>query len=335
MAGGQERILRRRIKSMQSTKKITRAMELIAATRIVKAQARVTAARPYADQITAVVHSLAAGGAGAGQPLLSQRETVRKVGYIVVVGDRGLAGAYNSSVIRMAERAALAGREQGIEFGLITVGKKAEDYFRFRKYTVDAAFKGFSDKPTYEDARAVAAAVLERFDAGEYDQIELVYTQFLSAGSQRPVLRRFAPIDLGDAATPAGAGPEGGEGSGASYEFEPEPAGILSALLPRYAESRLFAAMLDAAASEYAARQRAMKSATDNAGELIKNLSRKMNQARQASITTEIMEIVGGAEALSADRGSKNDLILDHLEPTDLFGSHGNQFGHRVGADAS
>ena len=317
---GQERILRRRIKSMQSTKKITRAMELIAATRIVKAQARVASARPYADQITAVIRSLDAGGAAAGQPLLTSKTSVRKVGYIVMAGDRGLAGAYNSSVIRLAERAALAGRAQGIDFGLITVGKKVEDYFKFRKYAIDAAFKGFTDSPTYENARAVAAEVLKRFESGEYDQIELVYTQFLSAGSQRAVLRRFAPVDLGDSVDrPASAGDTGG-GASSGYEFEPEPASILASLLPRYAESRLFAAMLDAAASEHAARQRAMKSATDNAGELIKKLAREMNQARQAAITTEIMEIVSGAEALAEDSREPGDLLLDRSTGVgDLF----------------
>ena len=294
---GQERVLRRRIKTMQSTKKITRAMELIAATRIVKAQQRVQAARPYAEQITAVVQSLAAGGAGAGQALLSPRPEVRKITYLVVVGDRGLCGGYNSNVIRMAERALQANRSQGKEYSLVLCGKKAEDYFRFRKYAIDAAFKGFSDKPAYENAREVVEYVAAKFEAEETDQVELFYTQFLSAGSQRAVQRRFMPmeIDTGDSTRPTGE-------LQASYEFEPEPGVILGSILPRYLESRLYAAMLDATASEYANRQRAMKSATDNAGDLILNLSRQMNQARQAAITTEIMEIVGGAEALGSDK---------------------------------
>lgn len=294
---GQERVLRRRIKTMQSTKKITRAMELIAATRIVKAQQRVQAARPYAEQITAVVQSLAAGGAGAGQALLSPRPEVRKITYLVVVGDRGLCGGYNSNVIRMAERALQANRTQGKEYSLVLCGKKAEDYFRFRKYVIDAAFKGFSDKPAYENAREVVEFVATKFEAGETDQVELFYTQFLSAGSQRAVQRRFMPmeIDTGDSTRPTGE-------LQASYEFEPEPGIILGSILPRYLESRLYAAMLDATASEYANRQRAMKSATDNAGDLILNLSRQMNQARQAAITTEIMEIVGGAEALGSSK---------------------------------
>ncbi len=316
MAGGQERVLRRRIKSMQSTKKITRALELIAATRIAKAQQRVAASRPYADQITSVIQSLAASGAGAGQPLLTPRETVRKVGYVVIAGDRGLAGAYNSTVIRMVQRQIDANSAQGIDYGIIAVGKKAEEYFRFRKYRIDAVHKGFSDSPMYENARAVANEVLTRFESGEYDRIDIAYTQFLSVGSQRATLRTFAPIELGESAS------QGEGGAKAGYEFEPEPAGILASLLPRYAESRLYAAMLDAAASEHAARQRAMKSATENAGELIKKLSLDMNQARQSAITTEIMEIVGGAAALAEEKGSATDLFVDKVENPDFFRSH-------------
>ena len=312
MAGGEERILRRRIKSVNNTKKITRAMELIAATRIVKAQARVAAARPYAEQITAVVQSLAQSGAGNGQPLLTPRASVRRVGFIVIAGDGGLAGAYNSTVIRLAERAMLAEREAGHETALVVVGKKTEDYFRFRKYKIDAAFKGFTTNPTYEDARAIATSVVSSFESGEVDQIELSYTQFLSVGSQRPQLRRFMPIEI--EGTGEASGPQ------ADYEYEPAPEAILGSLLPRYVESRLYAALLDAAASELAGRQRAMKSATENAGELVKKLSRQMNTARQAAITTEIMEIVSGAEALR-DGGSK-DLLLDRVGSTDLFQAH-------------
>lgn len=310
MPGGQERVLKRRIKTMSSTKKITRAMELIAATRIAKAQQRVQAARPYSDQITAVVRSLAVGGAAAGQPLLTPKADVKTVGYIVVAADRGLAGAYNSSVIRQVERAIQADQAAGRSYVLFTCGKKAEDYFRFRKYTITQSFKGFSGAPTYENAREVATAVVSRFEAGEIDQVELSYTRFLSAGSQRPTLTRFMPIDVD------GAGEAGGAG-GAVYEFEPEPVSILASLLPRYIESRLYAAMLDAAASEHAARQRAMKSATENAGELIRKLSLQMNAARQSAITTEIMEIVGGAEALKSS--SDGSLIAQTTLNTDLF----------------
>lgn len=321
MAGGEERILRRRIKSVNSTKKITRAMELIAATRIVKAQQRVAAARPYADQITSVIQSLATSGAGAGQPLLTPKPDAKKIAYIVVAGDRGLAGAYNSSIIRMAERAMLADVAAGREYVIIAVGKKVEDYFKFRKYAVAAAFKGFTDNPSYEDARSIAAEVVKRFNTNEVDQVELCYTQFLSAGSQRPILRRFMPmeIEVSGPATGAGEGSASGSAAGpkSDYEYEPEPNAILGSLLPRYVESRLFAALLDAAASEHAGRQRAMKSATENAGELVKKLSRQMNTARQAAITTEIMEIVGGAEALKD--ASSGDLIVDRTGNSDLF----------------
>lgn len=331
MPGGQERVLRRRIKSVQSTKKITRAMELIAATRIVKAQQRVLAARPYADQITTVIRSLAASGAGAGQPLLTARDNVSTVAYVVVAGDRGLAGAYNSSVIRLAERALQADVAKGRKYVLICVGKKVEDYFRFRGYTIDQTFRGFSESPSYEDARRVAHSIVPRFDAGEIDSVELAYTQFLSAGSQRSTLRRFMPIELGDT---SGESPgEGGTGTGAGYEFEPEPGVILASLLPRYVESRLFAALLDSAASEHAGRQRAMKSATDNAGEIIKSLSRKMNEARQASITTEIMEIVGGAEALKSSGASKTDLLADNISATEMFGARNHTHSHAYQAD--
>jgi F-type H+-transporting ATPase subunit gamma len=322
MPGGQERVLKRRIKTMSSTKKITRAMELIAATRIAKAQQRVQASRPYAEQITGVIRSLAAGGAGSGQALLTPKTDVKTVAYIVIAADRGLAGAYNSSVIRQAERAMQADVAAGRNYVLITCGKKAEDYFRFRKYTITASFKGFSESPTYENAREVAAAIVGRFEAGEVDQVELSYTRFLSAGSQKPALVRFMPIDLGDESG------DGGSGGGSGYEFEPNPTAILSSLLPRYVESRLYAAMLEGAASEHAARQRAMKSATENAGELIKKLSLQMNAARQAAITTEIMEIVGGAEALKGAQSGGSDLLADRALDTDLFAARTADHNH-------
>jgi F-type H+-transporting ATPase subunit gamma len=309
VAGGQERVLRRRIKSVESTKKITRAMELIAASRIVKAQQRVAAARPYSEQITEVIRNLAAAGAGGGgHPLLSERETVAKVGFVVITADRGLAGGYNSGVIRAAERALKEEQAKGRDYSLVLVGKKARDYFRFRGYRIDASFTGMSDQPTYEDARTVAAEVMGRFEEGELDEVHLAYTQFLSVGTQRVVVRKFMPIES-PALTEAPP-----EGPTADYEFEPSPEGILERLLPRYAEARLFAAMLDATASEHAARQRAMKSATDNAEELIKVLARSMNRARQESITTEIMEIVGGAEALS--QSGHNATQIDILDDT-------------------
>jgi F-type H+-transporting ATPase subunit gamma len=301
MAGGQERVLRRRIKSVQSTKKITKAMELIAASRIVKAQMRVAAARPYSERITTVIGNLASGGAASSSPLLRQVAPgdVHTVAYVVVTADRGLCGGYNTSVIRTAERAIKADVEAGRQYRLILVGKKGEAYFKFRKYDIAASFQGMSDQPTYENAREVAGVVAEMFNSGDVQKVELVYTKFISAGTQRVQHSQFMPLDPASVVEAAGAAGASG-GAAADYEFEPSAGGILDLLLPRYAEARLFASMLDSSASEHAARQRAMKSATDNAQELIVKLSRTMNRARQESITTEIMEIVGGAEALSA-----------------------------------
>ena len=314
MAGGQERILRRRIKSVQSTKKITRAMELIASSRIVRAQAAVRAAQPYSQGITQVVEHLAEDGAGGARPLLSPRPEVQTVGQIVIAADRGLCGGYNTSVLRAAEIEIENDRKRGVEYALVAVGRKVEGYFRYREFRIDAAFTGFSDQPTYENARAVAAAVTDKFLAGEIDVVQLVYTKFVSAGTQTVVVERLMPLETaaGDAAADAhGADAHAGEPKEA-YEFEPGPETILAALLPRYAESRVFAALLNAAASEHAARQRAMKAATDNADELITSLSRVMNRARQEQITTEIMEIVGGAEALGSGHGSHEDFRDAH-----------------------
>jgi F-type H+-transporting ATPase subunit gamma len=291
MASGQERILRRRIKSVQSTKKITRAMELIAASRIVKAQQRVAAARPYSEQITEVIRNLAGAGAGFDHPLLVERE-VQTVGHVLLTADRGLAGAYNTNVIRTVERAVSGGQRQSKGYALFVSGKKGVNYFRYRGYDIAADAIGFSETPRYEDARELAREVMERYESGDVDRVELTYTRFLSMGSQRVVTSRLLPLE-------AKALKEGhGDGPQADYEYEPEPTQILERLLPRYVEARVFAALLDAAASEQAARQRAMKSATDNAEDLIKTLSVIANKLRQASITTEIMEIVGGAEAL-------------------------------------
>ncbi|HEX2701019.1 MAG TPA: F0F1 ATP synthase subunit gamma [Acidimicrobiales bacterium] len=313
MAGGKERILRQRIKSVQSTKKITKAMELIAASRIVKAQQRVAAARPYSEQITEVIRSLAAGGADLSHPLLARNEDVSTVAYVVVTADRGLAGAYNSNVIRAAERDLRSEQQKGRGYALICLGRKSESYFRFRGYDIAASFSGMSEQPRYEDARQVAEAITTPFLDGDVQLVKLVYTQFLSATSQRVVVTQFMPLDAEAITDVAGDGPE------AAYEFEPEPGEILAELLPRYVEARLFAAMLDAAASEHAARQRAMKSATENAEELIVKLARVMNRARQDSITTEIMEIVGGAEALRQSKGGGADYLPDTLVHQDVL----------------
>ena len=324
MPGGAERALRNRIRSVQSTKKITRAMELIAASRIVKAQARVAAARPYSEQITEVIRNLAAAGAGTSSPLLVPREDVRTVGYIVIAADRGLAGGYNSGVIRQAERSLQEDVRKGRDYRLFLVGKKAINYFRFRGYRIDNQFFGFSDNPTYENAREVAAAVVSQFESGEVDQVQLVYTQFLSVATQVVRERRFLPMEA-EALT-------GAEGSGpsADYEFEPGPAAILEQIVPRYVESRLFAALLDAAASEHVARQRAMKSATDNADELIKVLTRSMNRARQDAITTELIEIASGAEALAQAASGSVDLLRDVVPPQRLMGAPHHDSARRI-----
>jgi F-type H+-transporting ATPase subunit gamma len=310
VAGGQERILRRRIRSVQSTKKITRAMELIAASRIVKAQQRVLAARPYAEQITHVISNLAAAGAGTGQALLEDRPDVRTVGYVVITADRGLCGGYNANVLRAAERDLKAEVEAGRGYALFCVGRKAEGYFRYRGYELTHVTSGISDQPSYEDARGVAAAVVAAFEAAEVDLVKIVSTKFISAGSQAVAQQQYLPLERVEAEVGAAS---------ADYEFEPSPGAILTSLLPRYAESKLYAAMLDAAASEHAARQRAMKAATDNADELIRNLTRVMNRARQDAITTEIMEIVSGAEALRQAATGSNDLLLDRIERDDYF----------------
>jgi F-type H+-transporting ATPase subunit gamma len=299
MAGGQERILRGRIRSVQATKKITRAMELIAASRIVKAQQRVIAAVPYSEMITEVVKDLAASGAGSDSPFLKTREQVKTTCYVAITADRGLCGGYNSGVLRAVEGEVKADVLAGKDYIIIPVGRKAEGYFRFRGYKIGTGFAGFSDSPGYVNAKAVGENVVDLYLKGDVDRVELVYTRFVSAGTQEVVRRPLVPLDR--------AVVEGGDGKSAAnsdYEFEPDPSVILETLLPRYVEARVYAALLNAAASEHAARQRAMKSATDNAEELIKTLSRIMNRARQDSITTEIMEIVGGAEALGSGKSA-------------------------------
>lgn len=305
MPGGAERILRRRIGTVTNTKKITRAMELIAATRVARAQQRARSARPYSEMLTGVIEDLAAGGAEIDHPLLRQVDKVERVAFVVCAGDRGLAGAYNASVVRSAEREIQALRSEGGAYKILAVGRKVNDYFRFRDYRIDSTYSGFTDNPTYEDARNVARRVRELFDSSEVDQVELIYTEFVSLGTQRAVVRRFLPLESTAVMAEAGGGDKAAL---AAFAFEPSAEGVLEDLLPRYVEARLFTALLDAAASEHASRQRAMKAATDNAEELIVKLSRAMNRARQESITTEIMEIVSGAEAMGSD--SEIDLAI-------------------------
>ncbi|MGH9095112.1 MAG: F0F1 ATP synthase subunit gamma, partial [Acidimicrobiales bacterium] len=306
---------------IQSTKKITRAQELIAASRILRAQRAIAAARPYVEKMAEVVSHLADTPDGRDHPLFREPETVRNAAVIVIAGDRGLSGAYNSSVIRASERVLNERAEGGADTTLIAVGRKAITHFRYRGQEMAATFTGFSDQPTSADARQVAEAVMEPFRAGDVDEITLVYTHFVSAGSQHVETRKLIPLDLDADGSGRGEGKAEGKADGggshgdedskshAVYEFEPDPGEILDRLLPAWLQAEILAALLSASASRYAAQQRAMKAATDNADDLITTLSRVMNRARQDAITTEIMEIVGGAEALrgGGDHGTPHE----------------------------
>jgi F-type H+-transporting ATPase subunit gamma len=300
--GAQLREARRRIKSVQSTKKITRAMELIAASRIVKAQQRIAASRPYADAITDVVRTVTAPGVvSEDHPLTTPRENVGAAALLLITSDRGLAGGYSANVLRAGEQTTAKLRQDGVSTVMpFLVGRKAVGFYRFRGRDTSHAWSGFSEQPSYEDAKAVGDDLLEQFVKGSadggVDEIHLIYTRFESMATQKVTVVRLLPLDPADV-------PDDAEGESVGQtglmEFEPEGAGVLDALLPKYLTARIYAAMLEAAASEQAARRRAMKSATDNADELIKKLTRDANAARQAEITQEIMEIVGGAEALA------------------------------------
>lgn len=268
-------------------------MELIAASRIVKAQARVKAAKPYSEKMAEVVRNVGKASSGDAHPLLEQREA-NAVGVLVISSDRGLAGSYNSNVIRLAETRILELDAAGKNVRIYAVGSKAQTYFAFRGYHIERVFLGVTDTPGYGDARAIANSLMEEYASGAVDAVEVFNTAYYSALTQVAAADSLLPIT-----PPDEDGDEAG-GPSASYEYEPEPAEILGRLLPRYVESSIFGKLLDSSASEHAARQRAMKAASDNADELIKVLTRTANQARQAEITTEISEIVGGAEALSA-----------------------------------
>jgi F-type H+-transporting ATPase subunit gamma len=290
--GAKLRQTRRRIRSIESTKRITKAMELIAASRILRAQQRVQQSRPYAELITQVLQSVASQIDEVAHPMLEQRAGASTAAVIVITSDRGLAGAYNSSVLRTSEELISRVRSQGLDPRLYVAGRKGNSYFRFRDRPVEASWRGFSETPSYDDAKAVADTVIEAFVTGRVDEIHLAYTEFTSALVQRPMARRLVPMVVEDTAErPPGPLP--------LYIYEPAPEEIFASLLPRYVEARVYSAMLEAAASEQAARRRAMSAATDNAEELIKVLTRVANQARQSEITQEIMEIVGGAEAMA------------------------------------
>jgi len=315
---GEERVLRRRIRSVQATQKITRAFELIAASQIVRAQARIAAAGPYQRGIAEVLAEAAADAEENAGRFLGVPESPARVALLAIVADRGLCGAYNVNVLRQTERTWRAGTADGADFRLLTVGRKAQSYFRFRRIDVAESFTGVSDRPTFEVAQRVAHAVTRPFLDEEVDQVMVVSTRFLSAGTQTVEVRQLLPMpepsgrgerdqeegagsheerSPGQAAAPVGDGHAKREGY---TEFEPASPDLLAELVPRYVEAAVFGAMLEAAASEHTARQRAMAAATDNADELVKTFTRAMNRARQDAITTEIMEIVGGAESLRA-----------------------------------
>ncbi len=287
----QLRDIKRRIGSVQSTKKITRAMELIASARIMKAQQRVEAARPYSEEMRRLMASVAANAGNLDHPLLRQAEGGR-VGMIVISSDRGLAGAYNSNILRTAER----DMNEHDDTLLFPSGKKAISYFKFRGYSFEDSWQGFSDQPRIQDARQVARKAAHAFTNGDVAEVRLAYTKFETAATQRPTIVNLLPASQEDLTAEQAEAEE--TGTSASYEFEPGAEEILGYLLPRDIEGAVYQGMLEAAASEHAARRRAMKAASDNADELIDTLTRVYNQARQAEITTEIMEVVGGAEAL-------------------------------------
>ena len=291
MASAQLRDTRRRISSVEATKKITRAMELIAAARIPKAQARVEGSQPYTAKLVEVIENVGAAGAGTGHMLLERREP-EMVGVLVVASDRGLCGAYATNIIRMAEARILDLQRDDKDILIYAVGKKAQSYFRYRGYRIEQAYLGVTDTPGYGDARAIANAVIETYAQGRIDALEAFYTRYQSALTQVPTHHEMLPI------TPPAMDEEEAQVKPA-YSFEPSPEEILDRLLPKYVEALIFNMLLEASASEHSARRRAMKAATDNAEELIKNLTIQANRARQAEITKSITEIVGGAEALT------------------------------------
>lgn len=293
MAGsGQIRQLKRRIRSVESTQKITRAMEMIAASRIMRAQGRVRAARPYAEQILAVIKGLAVSNDVRGHPLLQVREP-KRVAVLVYTSDRGLAGAYNANVLKVAERTINEEEAQGRSVDLYVIGRKGKGYFSYRGRQAVRQWEGISDAPTIDSAGEIVDAVMLAYAAQELDRVWLVYTDFRSSLTQTPVRMELLPVK------PEEFG--GGEAIAPEFIFEPSQAELLDRLIPRYVEAKAFHGLLESSASEHAARQRAMKSATDNAKTVAADLSRTMNAARQEQITTEIIEIVGGAEALSAN----------------------------------
>ena len=292
------RVYRQRIQTVTATKKITRAMELIAASRVVKARQRVTESTPYANALTRAVSAVATFS-NVDHPLTTEHTEVRRAAMVVITSDRGLAGAYSSAVLKESERLAELLRDEGKEVIPYLVGRKAVGFYKFRRREFAQEWSGFSDSPKFKVAREIGQRITEDFikdyESGGVDEVHVVFTRFVSMVTQEPEVIRLLPLEVVE-------GTEAPEPDDVLplYEFEPSPERVLDALLPKYVTSRLFNALLQSAASELAARQRAMKSATDNAEELIRKYTRLANQARQSEITQEISEIVGGADALAS-----------------------------------
>jgi F-type H+-transporting ATPase subunit gamma len=297
MAGGQEKLLRARIKSVNSTRKITKAMELIAAAQIPRSLSRIAANRPYRLGMQRILLEAAKGDPAAAAKLLALPEKVERALVLVITGDRGLSGPYNNSSLRAGERLVAKLQSEGTDVRLVVVGKKASAFFRFRGLEVEESFSGFVDKPTFADAQRIASQLARPYLESEAQQILLVSTRYLSAGSQAIEVRQLLPLVVPE--VEEDSTPKVLEGY---TEFEPEVEQLLFSLMPRFLESEIFSALLEGAASFHTSQQRAMAAATDNADELGQNLTRVMNRARQDSITTEIMEIVGGAEALRSGK---------------------------------
>jgi F-type H+-transporting ATPase subunit gamma len=303
--GAQLRVYKRRIRSVTATKKITKAMEMIAASRVVKAQRKVTASTPYATELTRAVTAVGTGS-NTKHPLTTEAETATRSAVLLLTSDRGLAGAFNSNAIKAAEQLTERLRAEGKEVDTYIVGRRGLAHYNFRERKVAESWSGFTDEPTYADAKTVAGPLIEAIEKdtaeGGVDELHIVYTEFVSMMTQTAVDSRLLPLSLEEVAEEASSK---GDEILPLYDFEPSAEDVLDALLPRYVESRIYNAMLQSAASKHAATRRAMKSATDNAGDLINTLSRLANAARQAEITQEISEIVGGASALAdANAGS-------------------------------
>lgn len=283
------RDIARRIRSIEATKKITNAMHLIAASRIIRAQARTERSRPFARAMGEMIEMLASESRSS--PLLSEREDTRNVALVVITGDRGLAGAYNSNVLREAQRALDREWSAGRNVRIITVGRKGVNYFKFRRMPIESTFIGVSDKPTYEHVQQIARGVIESFVSLETDKVLIAYTDFVSAALQRTRVVQVLPVPRPEEERRA-------EGPQALFDFEPEPDELLDALLPRYVEVKIYAALLESSTSEHASRMRAMKNATDKAEELIDIFTVRANKARQGEVTSELADIVGATEAL-------------------------------------